>query len=167
MLTMQSSAMRAMTEQRPALNAANVRERITVNRQLKRGCGMDKGQRHALGGAPSRSECAMRSVAPHRAAICDPRAPPAMHSAARHVTSLCWASQEPTKLATVSQIAAPQERRGLLGSPYNVTLLGFPGAHESGDSFADRSPPWTARPPQIPVGHPSAGPLRSPRKCRQ
>ena len=32
-------------------------------------------------------------------------------------TSLRWTSQEPTKVATVSQIAAPQGRRGLLGAP--------------------------------------------------
>ena len=84
MLTMKNSVMRAMAKQRPVLNAANVRECDAVNRQLKRGCGMDKGHRHALGGAPSRSECAMRSVATQRAAICDPTAPRAMSSAARH-----------------------------------------------------------------------------------
>ena len=32
-------------------------------------------------------------------------------------TSLRWTSHEPTKVATVSQIAAPRGRRGLLGSP--------------------------------------------------
>ena len=74
-------------------------------------------QRHALGGAPSHSECDMRSVAPHRAAICDPTAPRATYSAARYVTSLCWAPQEPTNVSTVSQIAAPQGRRGFLWSP--------------------------------------------------
>ena len=110
----------------PALNAANVRECIAVYRQLKRGCGMDAGQRHALGGAPSRSECAMRSVAPHRAAICDPTSPRAMYSAARYVTSLRWTSQEPTNMATVSQIAPPQGLRGFLGSPWDVPPLDFP-----------------------------------------
>ena len=121
MLTMKNSVMRAMTEQRPALNAANVRECITANRQLKRICGMDKGQRHALGGAPSRSECAMRSVAPHRAAICDPTAPRAMYSAARHVTSLRWTSQEPTQVATVSQIAAHRDGEASL-DPLRASL---------------------------------------------
>ena len=57
------------------------------------------------------------------------------------VPPLRWASQEPTKVATVSQIAAPQGRRGLLGSPWDTPLLDIPGAHESGDSFAYRSPP--------------------------
>ena len=52
-----------------------------------------------------------------------------------------WASQELTKVATVSQIAAPQRQRGLLRSPWDTPLLALPGAHERGDSFADRSPP--------------------------
>ena len=60
-------------------------------------------------------------------------------------TSLCWTSQEPTKVATVSQIAAPQGRRRLLGSPSDVAMLDLPGANESGDSFADRIPPGMAR----------------------
>ena len=38
----------------------------------------------------------------------------------------------------------------------NVTLLGVPGAHESGDSFADRRPPGTARS----HSHPRKTPLR-------
>ena len=49
----------------------------------------------------------------------------------------------------------------------DVPPLDLPGAHESGDNFADRSPPGTARPPRIPVGHPSAGPPRSQRNWRQ
>ena len=111
--------------------------------------------RHALGGDPTR--CDLRSnSAPrhvHRRALCDvtpldlpgaheggdnfaDRSPPGTaksHGDPRG-TPLCWTSQEPTKVATVSQIAAPQGRRGLT---------------------------------VIPVGHPSAGPPRSPRKWRQ
>ena len=35
---------------------------------------------------------------------------------------LCWTSQEPTKVATVSQIAARQGRRGLNSDPRSTPL---------------------------------------------
>ena len=62
------------------------------------------------------------------------------------VSHFRWTSQEPTKVATVSQIAAPQGRRGLLRSPCVPLPLDLPRAHESGDSFADRSPPGSQPP---------------------
>ena len=46
-------------------------------------------------------------------------------------------------------------------------MLDPPGAHERGDSFADRSHLGTARPPRAPVGRHYAGPPRSTRKWRQ
>ena len=63
----------------------------------------------------------------------------APHGAARssldvRKTSLCWASQEPTKVATVSQIAAPQ---GAARSSLDVRKTSLCWASQ----FADRSPP--------------------------
>ena len=86
--------------------------------------------RHALGGAPSRcdlrSNSAARYVTGQRRALCDvtllgptgahergnsfaDRRPPKDGEAPSgpRKTSLRWAPQEPTKLATVSQFAAP------------------------------------------------------------
>ena len=51
-----------------------------------------------------------------------------------------WASQEPPKVATVSQFAAPREGEASFWSVYNATPLGLPGAPERGDCFAVRSP---------------------------
>eukprot|EP00959_Pyramimonas_sp_CCMP1952_P124751 2608353-Pyramimonas_sp.AAC.1 len=59
--------------------------------------------------------------------------------------SLRWASQKPTTVATVSQIAVLRGGGVSWRSAYDVTPLGLPGANECGDSFADRRPQGAAR----------------------
>ena len=49
-------------------------------------------------------------------------------------------------MAAVSQFAAPRDGEASLWSACGSSPLGLPGARESGDSFAVRSPPGTARP---------------------
>ena len=61
------------------------------------------------------------------------------HSGLR-MTPLRWASQEPTKVATVSQFAVPRDGDASFWFAYDTTPLGFPGAHEHGDGSAVRSP---------------------------
>ena len=56
------------------------------------------------------------------------------------MTSLRWATQQPSKVATVSQIAAPEDGEVKSESAWGPTPLATPAALESGDSFADRSP---------------------------
>ena len=57
-------------------------------------------------------------------------------------TYLRWAPQEPTQVATVAQIAAPQGTASYSCHPRKTYLRWAPpGAHASGDSCADRSPP--------------------------
>ena len=56
-------------------------------------------------------------------------------------TSLCWASQEPTKEATVSQIAAPQERRGLMVIPVRRHCAGPPRSLRKWQQFRRSQPP--------------------------
>eukprot|EP00959_Pyramimonas_sp_CCMP1952_P060236 1258603-Pyramimonas_sp.AAC.1 len=52
-------------------------------------------------------------------------------------------------------------------SAYDVSPLGLPGAHERGDSCADRKPPRGRRGPEVArVRRTSAGPPRSPRTWR-
>eukprot|EP00959_Pyramimonas_sp_CCMP1952_P452903 9467360-Pyramimonas_sp.AAC.1 len=48
-------------------------------------------------------------------------------------------------MTTIAQIAAPRTPRGPAVVRVDAPPLGFPGAHESGDSCADRSPQGTAR----------------------
>ena len=55
------------------------------------------------------------------------------------------ATQELTKVATASQLAVPRDGEASFCSAYDTTPLGFQAAHESGDSFAVCSSPWTAR----------------------
>ena len=85
------------------------------------------GSREGPPGANESGEgCAVRSP--------PPREPRGLLWVCVAGTPLRWTSQEPTNVATASQIATPQGRRGLV---------------------------------VICVGHPSAGPPRSPRKWRQ
>ena len=56
------------------------------------------------------------------------------------ITSLRLVSQDPPNVATVSQFAAPRAGEASLSSAYDTTPLGLPRAHESGVSFAIRSP---------------------------
>ena len=44
-------------------------------------------------------------------------------------------------MATLSQLAAPRDGEASFWSENGTIPLGLPGAYESGDSFADRSPP--------------------------
>ena len=62
-----------------------------------------------------------------------------LHSGQR-MTPFRWAPQEPTKVATVSQFAAPRDGEASLWSACGSSPLGLPRARESGDSFAVRSP---------------------------
>ena len=56
------------------------------------------------------------------------------------LTPLRWAPQQPTKVATVSQFAAPRDGEASLWSACGSSPPGLPGAREGGDSFAVRSP---------------------------
>ena len=56
------------------------------------------------------------------------------------VAAFCWASQEPPKPATVSQLAAPRDGEVSSWSAYDTNPLDLPGAHERCGSFAVRSP---------------------------
>ena len=56
------------------------------------------------------------------------------------MTSLRWASQELTKVATCSQFVAPRDGEASLCPAYDTTPLGLPRVHESGVSFTIRSP---------------------------
>ena len=49
------------------------------------------------------------------------------------------------KVETLSQIAAPKDGEVSSDLPKDVTALDPPGAHESSDGFADRSPPGMAK----------------------
>ena len=64
-------------------------------------------------------------------------------------------------MATVSQIAAPQGRRGLIQVPVGRHCAGPPRSSESGDSFADRSPQGRHGLIQIPAGRHCAGLAKS------
>eukprot|EP00959_Pyramimonas_sp_CCMP1952_P111240 2327211-Pyramimonas_sp.AAC.1 len=60
--------------------------------------------------------------------------------------SPCRTPQQASKEATVSQIAAPQRWRGLIWARAWRHCAGpSPAGIESGDRFADRSPPGMAR----------------------
>ena len=83
--------------------------------------------RREVRGRPARKELQPR--APNHQEIVDRRGP----------------GEQPSKLATVSQIAAPMGGQVSFKSGYHLTLLDPPAALESGDSFADRSPPRMAR----------------------
>ena len=83
-------------------------------------------------------------------------------------TSLCWASQEPTKVATVSQIAAPQGRGGLMVIPVRRHSAGPPRSLRKWRQFRRSQPPRDGEASiLVPVGRPSVGLPRSPRKLRQ
>ena len=64
------------------------------------------------------------------------------HVASKPMTSqykrTCWKTRS-------AQSAAPGSREVWTGSAWRPTPLGLPGAHESGDNFADRSPPGMVR----------------------
>ena len=68
------------------------------------------------------------------------------------MTPLRLASQETTKVVTVSQFAAPRDGEASLRFAYDTIPLGLPRAHESGVSFANRSsqegPQIGTRPPK-------------------
>ena len=68
-----------------------------------------------------------------------PSGPARRHSNLR-VAPLRWASEEPPKLATASQFAAPRGGEAEFLSAYDATPLDPPGAHEHGDSFVIRGP---------------------------
>ena len=89
-----------------------------------------------------------------------------LHSGQR-MTPFRWAPQEPTKVATVSQFAAPRDGEASLWSACGSSPLGLPGAHESGDSFAVRSPQRRRCLILIRVGRHAGGPPRSKRRWRQ
>ena len=55
-------------------------------------------------------------------------------------TPLRWTSQEPTEVATASQIAAPRDGEASFWFAREVTPLGLPGARERGGSLTVRSP---------------------------
>ena len=56
------------------------------------------------------------------------------------VTPLRWASQEPTKVVTVSQFAASRAGEASFWFASAAAALGLPGAPERGVSFAVRAP---------------------------
>ena len=57
-----------------------------------------------------------------------------------HMTPTRWIPQEPTHVAAVSQFAGPRDGEASFWSAYDTISLGPPETHESGDSFAIRSP---------------------------
>ena len=88
--------------------------------------------------------CAPRGSADVSLAVRSPPGRARFHSDPRR-TSRHWATQKPTRVATVSQFAAPMDGEASFRSAYDVTPLAPPAPTESGDTLAARSPPGTAR----------------------
>ena len=83
-------------------------------------------------------------------------------------TPLRWASQETTKVATVSQIAAPKGRRGLEVVCVRRRSAGPPRSSRKWRHLRRSQPPRGRRGlVLVCVGRHSAGPPRSPRKRRR
>ena len=83
------------------------------------------------------------------------------------MTPLRWASQEPPKVASVSQFAAPRDGDASFWFVCNATPPGLRGAPERGDSFAVCSPQGRRRLILICVSRHSAWSPRTPRKWRR
>ena len=130
---------------------------------------------------PWTKDSAMRCVTFQLPAICDllPRAHESGDTftlrspqGRRGLTRVCvWhpfhrASQEPTKVATVSHFAAPRDGEVSCSSAYDTTPLRPPGAHNSGNGFHLRSPQGRRGVVLICVWPTPVVPPRNPRKRR-
>ena len=69
-----------------------------------------------------------------------------------------WASQAPTKVATVSLLSAPREGEASSWSTYDAAPLGLPGTRERCGSFAVRNPQGRRGFILVSVRHHSDGP---------